>query len=230
MPPEGSSNIVYIPKQVGEKKALVLVPPKMRRVLNKRSNPGAPIPKDVRDPTRHYCENCLSHYKEKSDLNKHVKYNCMKTDFDYIREGCQKGFHTDYGVREHYYQEHLKQFLYFCQLCNKGFYHKWKKSLHKKGCPNKGGEEKYEGQAPYDAELELTFKCRQRIEVEIPQEVLTMVREQQECEQAVEQLELQEQKEKEREKDEEDVTLDLGRGGKKMYDPTEKEDDTDEMD
>ena len=123
LPPEGSGNIVYIPKQVGEKKALVLVPPKQKRVLNKRSNPGAPVPIDSCDPSRFYCENCACHYKEKSDLNKHVKFNCMKTDFDYICDGCQKGFHTDYGVREHYFQEHLKQFLYFCCLCNKGFYH-----------------------------------------------------------------------------------------------------------
>ena len=114
LPPEGSGNIVYIPKQVGEKKALVLVPPKTRRVLNKRSNPGVPIPADVHDPMRHYCENCACHYKEKSDLNKHVKFNCMKTDFDYICDQCQKAFHTKYGVCEHYYQEHLKQFLYFC--------------------------------------------------------------------------------------------------------------------
>ena len=114
LPPQGLSNIVYIPKQVGEKKALVLVPPKQKRVLNKCSNPGVPVPKDSRDPKRFYCENCVCHYKEKSDLNKHVKFNCMKTDFDYICDQCQKGFHTDYGVREHYYQEHLKQFLYFC--------------------------------------------------------------------------------------------------------------------
>ena len=114
LPPQGSSNIVYIPKQVGEKKALVLVPPKQKRVLNKCSNPGVPVPKDSRDPKHFYCENCTCHYKEKSDLNKHVKFNCMKTDFDYICDQCQKGFHTEYGVREHYYQEHLKQFLYFC--------------------------------------------------------------------------------------------------------------------
>ena len=158
LPPEGSSNIVYIPKQVGEKKALVLILPKQKRVLNKCSNPGVPVPIDSRDPSRFYCENCACHYKEKSYLNKHIKFNCMKTDFDYICDGCQKGFHTDYGVREHYYQEHLKQFLYFCRLCNKGFYHKSKKSLHKKCCPNMGGEEKFEGRAPYNEELELTFK------------------------------------------------------------------------
>ena len=51
--------------------------------------------------------------------------------------------------------------------------------------------------------------------MEKPQEVLAMAREQQECEQAVQQLELQEEKEKEREKDEEDVTLDLGCAGRK---------------
>ena len=104
----------------------------------------------------------------------------------------------------------------------KGFYHKSKKSLHKKGCPNKGGEEKYKGRTPYDAELELTFKCRQRIEVEMPQKVVAMAREQQECEQAVEQLELQEWKEGE--KEEEVTALDVGSGEKKMYDPAEEED------
>ena len=222
LPPEGSGNIVYIRKQVGEKKALVLVPPKQKRVLNKRSNPGAPVPIDSRDPSHFYCENCACHYKEKLDLNKHVKFNCMKTDFDYICDGCQKGFHTDYGVREHYYQEHLKQFLYFCCLCIKGFYHKSKKSLHKKGCPNKGGEEKYEGWAPYNAELELTFKRRQRMEVELPLEVLDLAREEQESKQAVQQPELQEWKEKE--KEEEVVALDVGSGEKKMYDPAEEED------
>ena len=59
--------------------------------------------------------------------------------------------------------------------------------------------------------------------MEIPQEVLAMAREQQECEQAVEQLELQEQKEKEKEKEEEDMALDVGSGEKKMYDPAEEE-------
>ena len=56
----------------------------------------------------------------------------------------------------------------------------------------------------------------------MPQEVLAMAREQQECEQAVEQLELQEWKEKE--KEEEVVALDVGSGEKKMYDPAEEED------
>ena len=118
--PESASNVIYIPK----KSALVLVPPTQKRVLSKRSNPGTPVLQDGRDPKCYYCENCSCNYAKKPDLTKHIKYMCMKTDFDYICNTCQKGFHTDYGVHEHYYQEHKKEHLYFCTLCGKGFFHK----------------------------------------------------------------------------------------------------------
>ena len=188
MIPESASNVIYIPK----KSALVLVPPTQKRVLSKRTNPGTPVPHDGHDPNRYYCENCSCNYAKKPDLTKHVKYMCMKTDFDYICDTCQKGFHTDYGVREHYYQEHKKEHLYFCTLCGKGFFHKSKKSLHKKGCPNKGGEEKFAARAPYDAELELTFKRRQRMEIEVPPEVAEIARQEEESARAAEQLEEEE--------------------------------------
>ena len=55
-----------------------------------------------------------------------------------------------------------------------------KKSLHKKGCLNKGGEEKFAARAPYDAELELTFKRRQRMEIEVPPEVAEIARQEEE--------------------------------------------------
>ena len=95
--------IVYIPKKVQDKQALLLVLPAQKHMLTKRSNPGAPIPEDHHDGSRYYCENCSCHYKEKSDLQKHVHFMCMKTEFDFICDACQLGFHTDYGVREHYY-------------------------------------------------------------------------------------------------------------------------------
>ena len=43
---------------------------------------------------------------------------CLKMEFDFICDECQMGFHTDYGVREHYYQVHKKEFLYFCMKCS----------------------------------------------------------------------------------------------------------------
>ena len=49
--------IVYIPKKVQDKQALVLVPPTQKRTLTKRSNPGVPIPEDRHDGSRYYCEN-----------------------------------------------------------------------------------------------------------------------------------------------------------------------------
>ena len=64
--------IVYIPKKVQDKQALVLVPPTQKRTLTKRSNPGAPIAEDLHVGSRFYCKNCSCHYKEKSNLQKHV--------------------------------------------------------------------------------------------------------------------------------------------------------------
>ena len=58
LPPEGASNIIFVPKKIDQKKALVLVPQTRKRFLNKRNNPGAPVPEDAQDPTRFYCPNC----------------------------------------------------------------------------------------------------------------------------------------------------------------------------
>ena len=181
--------IVYIPKKVEKKKALVLVPPTQKCVLTKRSNPGVPVPEDNRDPDRYYCENCTCNYKEKSDLRKHQCFMCLKTEFDFICDECQMGFNTDYGVREHYYQVHKKEFLYFCTKCGKGFFHKSKKSNHKKACPKKDEVDTHAARALYDEELEKTFKRRTRVEVDVPEEVLDLAKQYQaeenkECEEA----------------------------------------------
>ena len=203
LPPEGSSNIVYIPKRVNEKSTLVLVPPTQKRVNTKRSNPGIPVPADIRDAKRHYCENCACNYKEKGDLNKHVRYNCRNTNADYICEECQKQFLTDYGVREHYYQEHLKEFLYFCTRCGQGFYHKSKKSIHKKKCTMMDQPEKFNPRAPVREELELTFKRRQRVEV--PDEVRQIAEEEEESAKASSVIQsMTEKKEEASKKDEDD--------------------------
>ena len=96
------------------------------------------------------------------------------------------GFHTDYGVREHYYQVHKKEFLYFYMKCGKGFFHKSKKSNHKKACPKKDEEDTHAPRALYDEELEKMFKRRTRVEVDVPEEVLDLTKQYQaenkECE------------------------------------------------
>ena len=124
--------IVYIPKKVEKKKALVLVPPTQKCVLTKRSNPGAPVPEDNQDPDRYYCDNCTCNYKEKSDLRKHQCFMCLKTEFDFIFDECQMGFHTDSGVSEHYYQVHKKEFLYFCMSVVKASFTKVRSPIIRK--------------------------------------------------------------------------------------------------
>ena len=140
-------------------------------------------------------------------------------------------FHTDYGVWEHYYQEHKKEHLYFCTLCGKGFFHKSKKSLHKRVSPNKDREEKFAARAPYDAELELTFKRRQRMEVDVPPEVAEIARQEEESVQAAELLEAELEKEKVKEKDDSEViTLDaeVHRQKEEDEEDADDEDDTEE--
>ena len=188
---------VYIAKSSdSKKKKLVLIPAESRKTSGgKRHNPGAPVSVELRDPKRHYCENCSSHYSKKEDLTKHVRNVCGKTVHDYLCEKCQKGFHTDFGVREHYYKLHLNTFLYHCEFCDKGFYFKSKKSNHKKVCLNKDGEKKFRGKVEVDAELEKTFQRRKLVEIDTDKE---------RSEDSEEDEEEKEEKEKEKEKEEEE--------------------------
>ena len=63
----------------------------------------------------------------------------------------------------------MKEDLWFCTRCGQGFAHKSRKSTHYKlgACPNKGGEEKFVGRAPYNKEIEATFKRRIQIPLEM---------------------------------------------------------------
>ena len=69
----------------------------------------------------------------------------------------------------------MKEDLWFCTRCGQGFAHKSRKSTHKKSgaCPNKGGEEKFVGRAPYNEQLEATFKRR----IQIPFEMTPVLQE-----------------------------------------------------
>ena len=227
LPPQGASNIIYVPKSVEQGSALVLMPQMQKRISNKRSNPRKPVPKETRDPRRHYCDNCTCNYKEKSDLNKHVHFMCMQTEYGFICDTCMMGFHTDFRVREHFYQEHKKEHLYFCTRCNKGFYHKSHRSNHKKSCPNKDQPEIYPSRAPVDEKLELTFKRRQRVPVEVANIAQQEIQKEQESELAAQCLEAEIEKEKEKEQEQEQP---IGKKPKKNNDNEDDEEEEEDED
>ena len=45
------------------------------------------------------------------------------------------------------------------------------RSNHKNACPKKDAEETFAKRAPYDEKLELTFQRRQKVNIDIPEEV-----------------------------------------------------------
>ena len=172
VPPASKETAVFVTKQDGSKKKVVLVKSAGKR-SGKRANPGVSVAQSLRKgegegetEKRYYCQNCDCHYSKKEDLTKHVKNMCGKTIPEFICEACDKGFHQEVGVREHYYHEHLKKFLYHCTKCNKGFHFKSRKSNHKRVCPNKDEPDKYHGKIDLDPELEKTFKRRKLVEID----------------------------------------------------------------
>ena len=80
----------------------------------------------------------------------------------------------------------------FVPSAGKDFFTNQRKAYTKKVVRTKGGEEKFAARAPYDAELELTFKRRQRMEIEVPPEVAEIARQEEESARAAEQLEEEE--------------------------------------
>ena len=75
---------------------------------------------------------------------------------EYICPKCLQDYYNKVTLREHYYQEHLKQHLYKCKKCGKGFHFKSKRSYHKSSCPNKEEPDKFDD-IVRDPELEKLF-------------------------------------------------------------------------
>ena len=83
-------------------------------------------------------------------LARHKKFDCSNSIRQFVCEKCHKGFYSEVSVREHYYKEHLKTFLYFCPKCNLGFHQNSRKSDHKKKgkCPQKDSRNQFPPRAP----------------------------------------------------------------------------------
>ena len=155
-----ASNKVFIPAVTHDKQNIVLLEATPRKSTSLRTDQSGPVPTAMQVAGKFYCKNCRARYTRIDELRRHVKFNCLKTEFEFYCVECSKGFYSTPTVREHYYRDHLKEFLYFCKKCGEGFHYKSRRSGHKNACPQKEQPDKYEPRAPWDEDLEKTFKRR----------------------------------------------------------------------
>ena len=146
---------------------VILVKKNPETVPEKRSGRTRKVHGILQDENRKYCSECKASYSRSDGLARHKKYDCGKTVRQFVCDKCHKGFYSEVAVREHYYKEHLKTFLYFCPKCNVGFHQNSRRTDHKKNgkCPQKDQPDQYAPRAPLDATLELTFKRREIVQI-----------------------------------------------------------------
>ena len=125
-----------------------------------RTSTAGPVPEElcIIDKPLFYCDECPANFSLKSELARHKHNACQKPERQYICDSCEKEFYPKLYLKEHYFREDLKKYLYHCTKCNQGFYSKSHKSTHKNACPNKDGPDKYPGKVECDPELEAMFQ------------------------------------------------------------------------
>ena len=165
---ETAKTSVYIPTTRPDK-TVVLVENVGMKSTERRSGRTVPVPKSKRRQNKFYCEQCKSEFSRKDVLAKHIKFDCLQEVHQFICDMYQAAYYSDVAVWEHYYQTHLKQDLYFCKKCGQGFAHKSRKSVYVRSgaCPMKNQGDQFPGRAPFNEELEATFKHRVIMPLEI---------------------------------------------------------------
>ena len=157
---------VYLPKQVPESQNLILVPARMKKTTTLRAS-TRPVPEELQDDRLHYCKKCEAKYTTRDELNRHVAKNCQVKEPEFFCDQCDASFFWPNTFREHYYKEHIKEFLYHCQKCGKGFHWKSRIPRHNKKCPNRDGPDQYEGRLPYDKKVEEKFQRKKAVPVDL---------------------------------------------------------------
>ena len=86
---------------------------------------------------------------------------------EFFCDQCNASFFWPNTICEHYYKEHIKEYLYHCRKCGKGF--PWKSRIphHKKKCPNKDGPDQYKGRLPYDKKVEEKFQRKKAVPIDL---------------------------------------------------------------
>ena len=87
---------------------------------------------------------------------------------EFFCDECDGSFFLPNTIREHYYKEHVKKYLYRCRKCGKGFHWKSRIPDHNKKCPMKDGPDQFEGKLPYDENIEKKFQRKKAVPLVLP--------------------------------------------------------------
>ena len=161
---------VYLPKQDPQTQNLILVPMRMKKTTALRAS-TRPVPEELQDDRLHYCKKCEAKYTTRDELNRHIAKNCQVKEPEFFCDQCDACFFWPNTIREHYYKEHIKQYLYHCCKCGKGFHWKSRIPRHNKKCPNKDGPDQYKGRLPYDKKVEEKFQRKKAVPIDLPEEL-----------------------------------------------------------
>ena len=85
------------------------------------------------------CSRCQRPFTTKSDTLRHYETNCPKLPENLKKKfkcaDCRKDtFTSKQYLKEHIYEVHKREFLYFCKSCKKGYYKHSALNFHKKSC------------------------------------------------------------------------------------------------
>ena len=149
-----------------ESQNLILVPARMKKTTALQAS-TRPVPEELQDDHLYYCKKCEAKYTTRDELNCHVAKNCQVKEPEFFCDQCNASFFWPNTICEHYYKEHIKEFLYHCHKCGKGFHWKWRIPHHKKKCPNRDGPNQYEGRLPYDKKVEEKFQRKKAVPIDL---------------------------------------------------------------
>ena len=84
------------------------------------------------------CSRCQRPFTTKSDTLRHYETNCPKLPENLKKFKCadcgKDTFTSKQYLKEHIYEVHKREFLYFCKSCKKGYYKHSALNFHKKSC------------------------------------------------------------------------------------------------
>ena len=104
-----------------ESQNIILVPAHMKKTSSLQAS-TRPVPEELREDNLHYCEKCEAKYTTRDELNCHVAKNCQVKEPEFFCDQYDASFFWPNTICEHYYKEHIKEYLYHCRKCGKGFH------------------------------------------------------------------------------------------------------------